>query len=394
MPLLELHAISKVFSGTAVLSDVSFDVDEGEIVSLLGPSGCGKTTLLRVVAGLETADTGHVSFGGRRLDHIPVHRRGFGLMFQDYALFPHRDVAANVAFGLRMKHLSRPEVQRRVTEMLDLVGLAGYESRRVYDLSGGEQQRVALARSLAPNPQLLMLDEPLGSLDRALREQLMNELRAILQRVGVTSLYVTHDQQEAFALADRVIIMKGGRVVQMGTPQNVYRHPAQPWVARFLELINLVPGRIVSVQRTAAYEGQEAAVRGPSPSTEMMPALNVVVETPLGLLRTWMIQQAPASQPGVGQEVTVLLRPEGARLATDCPDEDDILLEGIARECSFRGRHYRLLIRHESGRTFAFELAATTTDLPQPGKPVALALHPQAVSLIGETPPAYSPSES
>ena len=392
MALLELHSISKAFSGTPVLSDVSFDVHEGEIVSLLGPSGCGKTTLLRVVAGLETADTGYVSFDGRRLDHIPVHRRGFGLMFQDYALFPHKDVASNVAFGLRMQHLPRPQVESRVTQMLDLVGLAGYETRRVYDLSGGEQQRVALARSLAPDPRLLMLDEPLGSLDRALREQLMNELRAILRRVGVTSLYVTHDQQEAFALADRVVIMKEGQVVQAGTPQAVYRYPARPWVAQFLELINLIPGRIVSIQRTAAAESQQAAGRGPSPATEIAPALTVVVSTPLGPLRTWISEQAPGSQPDIGQQVTVLLRPEGARLASDCPEEDRIRLEGTVRECSFRGRHYRLLIHHGSGRTFAFELAATAADLPQPGEPVALALRPRAISVIIESELGRSPS--
>ncbi len=394
MSLLELHAVSKAFAGTRVLCDVSFDVHEGEIVSLLGPSGCGKTTLLRVVAGLETADAGYVSFGGRRLGDVPVHRRGFGLMFQDYALFPHKDVASNVAFGLRMQNLSRPQVESRVTEMLGLVGLAGYQTRRVYDLSGGEQQRVALARSLAPDPRLLMLDEPLGSLDRALREQLMNELRAILRRVGVTSLYVTHDQQEAFALADRVIIMKEGRVVQVGTPENVYRHPAVPWVARFLELINLVPGRIVSIVPAADQERQQTGDRsprprplpgrGPSAPKEMTPALKVVVETPLGRLRTWIGEQTPASQAVIGQDVTVLLRPEGARLASGCPDEDHIRLEGIVSECSFRGGHYRLVMRHGSGRTFAFELAATTADLPQPGEALALALHPQAISLLVE----------
>ncbi len=225
---------------------MSFQANEGEIVCLLGPSGCGKTTLLRIIAGLETADRGQVTFDGRPLNDVAVHRRGFGLMFQDFALFPHKDVRANVAFGLRMQGLSKSQIERRVAEMLALVGLEGYGQRRVYDLSGGEQQRVALARSLAPGPRLLMLDEPLGSLDRALREELMNELRAILKGVGVTVLYVTHDQQEAFAVADRVLIMHSGRIVQQGSPQAVYHRPNSVWVARFLGLTNLVPGQVLA----------------------------------------------------------------------------------------------------------------------------------------------------
>jgi ABC-type Fe3+/spermidine/putrescine transport system ATPase subunit len=232
MGLLDVSLVSKAFAGVPVLQEVSFHVEEGEIVCLLGPSGCGKTTLLRIIAGLEVADSGRVTLGGQPLDEVPVHRRGFGLMFQDYALFPHKDVAANVAFGLRMQAWTLRQSEARIAEMLELVGLEGYEQRRVYDLSGGEQQRVALARSLAPGPRLLMLDEPLGSLDRALREELMNELRAILKQVGVTSIYVTHDQQEAFAVADRVIVMKRGCIVQQGTPQAVYWRPASAWVAR------------------------------------------------------------------------------------------------------------------------------------------------------------------
>ncbi len=352
MALLEVSSVSKSFADTPVLQNVSFDVEEGEIVCLLGPSGCGKTTLLRIVAGLETADSGHVSFGGRPLDEVAVHRRSFGLMFQDYALFPHKDVAANVAFGLRMQALPRQQVEARVSEMLDLVGLAGFERRRVYDLSGGEQQRVALARSLAPGPRLLMLDEPLGSLDRALREDLMNELRAILKGVGVTSIYVTHDQQEAFAVADQVVIMSRGSVVQQGTPQAVYRRPASPWVARFLGLTNLVPGRVDALDP-------------------------VQVVTPLGRLTV-----AEAEQALVDQQVTLLIRPEAAQLAVDCADEGDLVVEGTVCECSFRGSHSRLVIQHGAGLDLTFELVSDASRLPGLGEPIRLALRPEAISLL------------
>jgi ABC-type Fe3+/spermidine/putrescine transport system ATPase subunit len=350
--LLEVLSVSKSFDATPVLRDVSFHLDEGEIICLLGPSGCGKTTLLRIVAGLETADSGLVNLSGRPLDQVPVHRRGFGLMFQDFALFPHRDVAANVAFGLRMQSLPRQQIDRRVAEMLDLVGLAGYERRRVYDLSGGEQQRVALARSLAPGPRLLMLDEPLGSLDRALREELMNELRTILTRVGVASIYVTHDQEEAFAVADRVIIMRRGQIVQQGTPQVVYRRPASTWVARFLGLPNLVPGKVVALEPLR-------------------------VDTPLGVLTL-----AGSEPVRVGQAVTLLIRPGAARLADECADEGDLQIEGNVRACSFRGSTHRLVIQHRTGLDLAFELVSDCAEMPDLDEPVRLALRPQAIGLL------------
>jgi ABC-type Fe3+/spermidine/putrescine transport system ATPase subunit len=356
MAMLDVISIDKSFDGVAVLRDVSFHAGEGEIVCLLGPSGCGKTTTLRIVAGLETADKGAITLDGQPLDGVAVHRRGFGLMFQDFALFPHKDAAANVAFGLRMQGLPPRQVQARVAEMLDLVGLTGYERRRVYDLSGGEQQRVALARSLAPGPRLLMLDEPLGSLDRALREELLNELRAILKRVGVTTLYVTHDQQEAFAIADRVLIMNRGQIVQQGTPQQVYRRPASPWVARFLGLGNLLPGRVA-----AAEPGQ------------------ATVDTALGRLA--LAAEEPVA---AGQAVTVLIRPEAARLAGECPAGNGVAVEGTVRESSFRGRHVRLVVRPGAapGVELAFELAAGAAELPRPGEAIGLVLQPEAISLL------------
>lgn len=354
MTLLDVVSVSKSFAGTPVLRELSLNVNEGEILCLLGPSGCGKTTLLRIIAGLETADEGHVSFAGRPLESTEVHRRGFGLMFQDFALFPNKDVKDNIAFGLRMRGHSREWVQRRVAEVLDLVGLSGYERRRVYELSGGEQQRVALARSLAPGPRLLMLDEPLGSLDRALREGLMAELRDILKQVGVTSIYVTHDQQEAFAVGDRVAIMQQGRILQEGTPQSVYRNPATPWVARFLGLTNLIPGEVASFQPLR-------------------------VDTALGRLDLGEDHPAPAKT-----SVMVLIRPEAALLAAGHCDATAPVFKATVRGCSYRGSRYRLRVQHESGVELIFEFFSGAEPVPEAGAALDLVLDTGAVSLLGE----------
>jgi thiamine transport system ATP-binding protein len=209
-------------------------VADGEIICVLGPSGSGKSTLLRAVAGLEPEASGRVSWNGTGLAGVPAHRRGFGLMFQDHALFPHRDVLGNVAFGLRMQRLPRADVDHRARDALALVGMSGFERRRVSQLSGGEQQRVALARALAAAPRLLMLDEPLGSLDRSLRDRLVTELRALFVRLGLSILFVTHDHDEAFALADRLVVMHQGRIEQVGTPTEVWKRPGNAFVARFL----------------------------------------------------------------------------------------------------------------------------------------------------------------
>lgn len=219
---------------TVAVDGVTLGVAPGEVVALLGPSGCGKSSLLRAVAGLETAAAGTVTWDGADLAGVPVHRRGFGLMFQDGQLFPHRDIGGNVEFGLRMARAPRAERDSRVRELLEVVGLAGYERRAVPTLSGGEQQRVALARALAPGPRLLLLDEPLSALDRALRERLADDLRTALTRTGTTALLVTHDHDEAFAVADRVAVMDAGRLLQVAAPAELWRRPASRRVAEFL----------------------------------------------------------------------------------------------------------------------------------------------------------------
>jgi ABC-type Fe3+/spermidine/putrescine transport system ATPase subunit len=244
--MLELIDIHKSYEKKPLLNGVDVLMSQGETVCLLGPSGSGKSTLLRIIAGLETPEQGRVCWDGVDLAPLPVHRRGFGLVFQDYALFPHMDVAHNVAFGLKMQNLATSAIDMRVADVLSMVNLSGFDKRRVTDLSGGEQQRVALARALAPNPRLLMFDEPLGALDRNLREQLMQELRTILHASGVPAIYVTHDQEEAFTLADRVLLLHEGIIVRSGTPQQVWSDPGSVWAAQFLDAGNVVEGTILS----------------------------------------------------------------------------------------------------------------------------------------------------
>ncbi|MCG8350366.1 MAG: ABC transporter ATP-binding protein [Chloroflexales bacterium] len=347
--MLEVAEVVKTFAGIPVLRGVSLCAAAGEIVALLGPSGCGKTTMLRIIAGLEQADAGVIYFAGKAIDVVPVHLRGFGMMFQDYALFPHRNVADNVAFGLRMQRLPKNAITDRVVKMLELVGLRGYEHRRVYELSGGERQRVALARALAPRPHLLMLDEPLAALDRALRERLQDELGAILRQVGVTSLYVTHDQQEAFALADRVILLNAGAVVQEGPPEVVYRRPASIWAARFLGLPNIIMGVVRA-------DGS--------------------VETLLGTLACQThLALAPQSR------VTLVIYPDAALSHAAEAAPGTTVVQGVLIEQQFRGRFYRVRLRHASGIELSLE---AETPLRQAGDTVSVCLQAERVYALAE----------
>jgi thiamine transport system ATP-binding protein len=249
---LAVHDLTVRYGQLTAVSGVDIAVADGEVVALLGPSGCGKSTLLRAVAGLERPDGGTVCWDGTDLATVAVHRRGFGLVFQDGQLFPHRDVAGNVAFGLRMRGADKAAQRKRVAELLDLLGLAGHERRRITELSGGEQQRVALARALAPRPRLLLLDEPLSALDRALREQLALDLAHVLRVSATTALVVTHDHDEAFTLADRVALMRSGRIIQVGRPAQVWRAPADEPVARFLGCGTFLPATVAGGVATCA----------------------------------------------------------------------------------------------------------------------------------------------
>ena len=322
---------------------------EGQTVVLLGPSGCGKTTLLRLVAGLEMADRGRILFAGQDLSQTPVHQRGFGYVFQDYALFPHKNVADNVVFGLRMLNWSPDRREKRVAEVLELVGLTGFARRTIHELSGGEQQRVALARALAPAPRLLLLDEPLGALDRALRERLMDELRIILKQASsalgqvVTAIYVTHDQGEAFALGDELVVMNRGRIEQQGDPRQVHQRPQTPFVARFLGMNNLLPA-------TRLADGR--------------------METPLGSL---VVATAGPS----GEATTLLIRPEAGQLLVEGTNEDN-QIRGRVVDVSFRGRMQQLTLAVPAWATpLMFEMEATAS-LPPVNQPLSLWLDPRA----------------
>jgi putative spermidine/putrescine transport system ATP-binding protein len=258
---IRLDDISKSYDGRVrAVDQVSLDVRPGEFFSLLGPSGCGKTTTLRMIAGFETVDTGRILVGDRDVTDVPVHRREMGMVFQSYALFPHRTVAENVAFGLRMRKVPKPEIEERVRAALAMVALTGLEDRRPGQLSGGQQQRVALARAIVIRPPVLLCDEPLGALDRKLRQQMQFELKQLQKDLGVTLVFVTHDQEEALAMSDRIAVMNAGRIEQIGTPEDIYDRPRTRFVADFIGEINLIdrPGA-----RTLALRPEKIALGGP-----------------------------------------------------------------------------------------------------------------------------------
>lgn len=240
--LIRLRDLCMAFDDELVLDHINLYINDSEFLTLLGPSGCGKTTTLRIIGGFTTPTSGDVTFDGVRINDVPPHKRQINTVFQKYALFPHLDVFENIAFGLRIAKVPADEIEQRVTEMLGVVSLKGFEHRRIHQLSGGQQQRVALARAVVIEPSVLLFDEPLSNLDAKLRESMRDELRALQQRLGITSLYVTHDQSEAMAISDKVVIMKDGVICQQGTPQEIYEQPASRFVANFIGKANFIDG--------------------------------------------------------------------------------------------------------------------------------------------------------
>ncbi|MFH0994296.1 MAG: ABC transporter ATP-binding protein [Pseudomonadota bacterium] len=360
MALLEVTHISKSYLKSPALGQISFILEEGIILGILGPSGCGKTTLLRILAGIETPDSGSIVFDGKDMADVPPHRRHFGMMFQDFALFPHKTVFDNVGFGLLQKKLPPREITRRVHELLKLVGLDGFSNRGISSLSGGERQRIALARSLAPNPRLLLLDEPMGSLDRELRERLVPELKAILQHVGVTAIFVTHDHAEAYAMADSVAVMNQGQIEQQDSPENLYRQPRNRRVASFLGFENIVDGT-------------------------MMP--DGGVQTRIGVF-----YPANPEKIAPGKGVTLLIRPEAAAVVpaynrhsqeqlTKNGQSPVTVISGIVTQRLFQGRFYRLRIETAERLSLTFDLPNTPPP-PSMGADVYLAICQSGVVLL------------
>ncbi len=323
---LEIDGLGKRFGELVVLDEVSLGVERGEVLALLGPSGSGKTTLLRLLAGFETADRGSIHVEGRPLDPLPPARRNVGMVFQHYALFPHMTVGENVAFGLAGRKLAREETAHRVAAALAQVDLPGFEARRVGEISGGQQQRVALARALAPEPRLLLLDEPLSNLDPALRERTRRELRRAIERVGITTVLVTHEQEEAFHLGDRVAVLSGGRLHQVGTPEELYERPATRFVAGFVGRASALPGTFA-----AAGDGRPARVR--------LDAAGGGEEI------DWPGE--PVGEIGEGERVELMVRPEALELRPE--STGGAALAGHLVERRFAGNGTFYLVKLDGG---------------------------------------------
>jgi putrescine transport system ATP-binding protein len=338
MPLLRIEAVVKKFGMLRAVDRLSLDIRSGEFFALLGPSGCGKTTLLRMLAGFETPDEGRILLGGRDIARVLPHQRPVNMMFQNYALFPHLDVSDNIAFGLKRAQMPRSEVAARVAEMVALVKLEGLERRKPDQLSGGQRQRVALARSLARRPQVLLLDEPLAALDKKLRESTQHELMELQRRLGMTFIIVTHDQEEAMTMADRIGVMDNGRLEQVATPRRLYEAPNSRWVAEFVGDVNL-------------FEGQAEPGEGGRLSIVTKDAGTIVVAAPPN----------PLTKP----LVSVAVRPEKVKLSRRGPAPDAInahainRLEGIVTDVSYLGGFTTYKVKLDTGAVVRSSMANT-----------------------------------
>ena len=338
--LIELHDLKKEFDGTPVLRGISLDIKSREFVTLLGPSGCGKTTTLRIIGGFEQPDSGDVLFEGRRLNDVPPYRREINTVFQRYALFPHLNVAENIAFGLHIKKMKPSEIKLKTREMLSLVGLSGFEARDVTSLSGGQQQRVAIARALVCEPRVLLLDEPLGALDLKLRKDMQIELKRIQQRTGITFIYVTHDQEEALTMSDRIVVMNHGVIQQVGSPTDIYNEPENAFVADFIGESNIIDGVMLEDRKVEFCDREFECVD---------------------------------SGFGHNTPVDVVIRPEDLRLVY----AGDGLLQGVVESIVFKGVHYEMMVRTEH---FTFTVHSTMAE--PVGKTVGLTVIPFDIHIM------------
>ena len=323
-----------------MLRGISLDIKSREFVTLLGPSGCGKTTTLRIIGGFEQPDSGDVLFEGRRLNDVPPYRREINTVFQRYALFPHLNVAENIAFGLHIKKMNPAEIKLKTREMLSLVGLSGFEARDVTSLSGGQQQRVAIARALVCEPRVLLLDEPLGALDLKLRKDMQIELKRIQQRTGITFIYVTHDQEEALTMSDRIVVMNHGVIQQVGSPTDIYNEPENAFVADFIGESNIIDGVMLEDRKVEFCDREFECVDS-------------------GL--------------GHNTPVDVVIRPEDLRLVY----AGDGLLQGVVESIVFKGVHYEMMVRTEH---FTFTVHSTMAE--PVGKTVGLTVIPFDIHIM------------
>ena len=347
---LTLNQIDKSYDGEVILDSLSLSVDEGEFVTLLGPSGCGKTTTLRIIGGFETPDAGDVFFDGRRINDIPPARRDINTVFQKYALFPHLNVFDNIAFGLKLRGVSHAEQEERVREMLRLVDLRGFEKRSVNSLSGGQQQRVAIARTIVLHPSVLLLDEPLGALDLKLRQEMQVELKDLHNRLGITFIYVTHDQEEALTMSDKVVVMNQGKILQQGTPIDIYNEPANAFVADFIGESNIFTGTMKE-DRIVDFFG----------------SVYDCVDTGFGK----------------DEAVDVVIRPEDFILLKDrshSVQKPDVLLPATVLTCLFKGIYYEMMLHIEGAGNYKF-MAKSTVPVYE-GENVYLDIEPENIHIM------------
>ena len=338
--IVSLEDIVVTFDGEQILIHINLDIRDKEFVTLLGPSGCGKTTTLRIIGGFLEPDSGTVTFEGKKINHIPPYKRNVNTVFQRYALFPHLNVYENIAFGLRVKKMPEREIRSRVGEMLELVNLRGYEKRNISRLSGGQQQRVAIARALVNQPKVLLLDEPLGALDLKLRQEMQMELKKIQQRLEITFIYVTHDQEEALTMSDTVVVMNHGNIQQIGTPVDIYNEPQNAFVADFIGESNILPG-IMRKDRLVEISGREF----------------VCVDAGFG-------ENTP---------VDVVIRPEDITLAAP----EDAQISGVVTSVTFKGVHYEMVVE-----AYDFHWLIQSTKAAQEGATVGITFGPDDIHIM------------
>lgn len=338
--LIRLQQISKQFDDQVVLNQIDLDVHKNEFVTLLGPSGCGKTTTLRIIGGFETQDSGQVYFGDREISQIPPHQRNINTVFQRYALFSHLNVYENIAFGLKIKKLPKETIDKKVAWALRLVNLSGFERRRIGQMSGGQQQRIAIARAIVNEPEVLLLDEPLGALDLKLRKDMQYELKELQRALGITFIYVTHDQEEALTMSDTVVVMNNGVIQQMGTPEDIYNEPANAFVADFIGESNILPGLMKEDRLVEIY----------------------------GTLFDCIDEGFQLDEP-----VEVVIRPEDVELTSDL----EAGLAGEVTDIIFKGVHYEICVKSQG-----FEWIVHTTRTRTVGDKVALRVEPQNIHVM------------